>query len=90
MALQKKIQLAIEHELPGALVKIENPQGDGLHFHAFIVSDLFEGLTKLAQHKRVNKALKPFFDSFELHAMSFDTLTPAAFNQLQQEAPIHE
>ncbi|WP_371324605.1 BolA family protein [Dechloromonas sp. ZY10] len=50
--------------------------GDGHHFDAVIVSDEFVGKSRVQRQQRVNQILKERFDSGELHALSFKTLTP--------------
>ena len=50
--------------------------GDGHHFDALIVSDEFVGKSRVQRQQRVNQILKARFDSGELHALSFKTLTP--------------
>ncbi len=50
--------------------------GDGQHFEALIVSNEFAGKSRVQRQQHVNKILKAKFDSGELHALSFKTLTP--------------
>lgn len=50
--------------------------GDGQHFEALIVSNEFAGKSRVKRQQHVNKILKAKFDSGELHALSFKTLTP--------------
>ena len=50
--------------------------GDGQHFEALIVSAEFVGKSRVQRQQHVNKILKEKFDSGELHALSFKTLTP--------------
>ena len=54
--------------------------GDGQHFQAVIVSREFEGKNRVQRQQRVNQILKEKFDSGELHALSFKTLTPEEWN----------
>ena len=49
--------------------------GDGAHFEAVIVSDLFSGKNKVQQHQVVYKALGDRMRE-EIHALSMQTLTP--------------
>jgi acid stress-induced BolA-like protein IbaG/YrbA len=51
-------------------------EGDGEHFEAILVSELFVGKSRVARQQLVNAILKPYFDSGELHALSMKTLTP--------------
>jgi acid stress-induced BolA-like protein IbaG/YrbA len=50
--------------------------GDGQHFEALVVSAEFAGKSRVQRQQHVNKILKEKFDSGELHALSFKTLTP--------------
>lgn len=50
-------------------------KGDGHHFEAVIVSDLFRGKNKVQQHQVVYKALGDRMRE-EIHALSMQTLTP--------------
>jgi acid stress-induced BolA-like protein IbaG/YrbA len=49
--------------------------GDGHHFEAMIVSELFRGKRKVQQHQIVYKALGDRMRE-EIHALSMQTLTP--------------
>jgi stress-induced morphogen len=65
----------LESALPGATVSVEDTTGGGDHFRAEIVSDRFDGLTRIQQHKLV-------YDVFgaevggPIHALSIKTSTP--------------
>jgi stress-induced morphogen len=69
--LKDRIQTA----LPGAQVMVHDLTGGGDHFRAEVVSDRFEGLSRLEQHKLV-------YDVFgnevggPIHALSIKTATP--------------
>lgn len=78
--IEAKIKLAI----PGADVRVFNPQNDGLHFSAQVISDQFLKCSKLTQHKMVKSALKEYFDSFELHAMRLETFTQEEWKTLNK------
>lgn len=49
--------------------------GDGHHFEAVIVSAVFEGKTRIQQHKAVYSALGDRMRE-EIHALSMKTFTP--------------
>ena len=65
----------IEGALPGARAEIQDLTGGGDHFRAEVVSDRFEGLSRIEQHKLV-------YDIFgteiggPIHALSLKTSTP--------------
>ena len=71
--LQERIQTA----LPGSSVNVDDLTGGGDHFRAEIVSDRFEGLSRIQRHKLV-------YDVFggeiggAIHALSIKTSTPGA------------
>ncbi|MDP3032715.1 MAG: BolA/IbaG family iron-sulfur metabolism protein [Rhodocyclaceae bacterium] len=50
--------------------------GDGRHFEATIVSQVFAGLSRVQRQQRVNAVLKEHFESEVLHALSMQCLTP--------------
>ena len=70
-----ELQQRIEAALPGARVAVEDLTGGGDHFRAEIVSEQFEGLSRIQQHKLV-------YDVFgaevggPIHALSIKTSTP--------------
>jgi stress-induced morphogen len=65
----------IETALPGAAVNVEDLTGGGDHFRAEVVSDRFDGLSRIEQHKLI-------YDVFDseiggpIHALSIKTSTP--------------
>jgi stress-induced morphogen len=69
------LKLRIESALPGAHVSVEDLTGGGDHFRAEVVSDRFEGLTRIEQHKLVYGV---FGDEVggPIHALSIKTSTP--------------
>ena len=70
-----ELKTRIEEALPGANVAVEDLTGGGDHFRAEIVSDRFEGLSRIEQHRLV-------YDVFgadvggPIHALSLKTSTP--------------
>lgn len=50
--------------------------GDGRHFQALIVSDMFAGLSRVQRQQRVNAVLREHFESEVLHALSMQCLIP--------------
>ncbi len=65
----------IEQALPGADVMVEDLNGGGDHFRAEVVSERFDGLSRIEQHKLV-------YDVFgneiggAIHALSLKTSIP--------------
>lgn len=66
----------IRNGLPGAEVEVT---GDGSHFEAVVVSDVFSGLTPIKKQRLVMDTVKAQIASGELHALSIKTLTPEKF-----------
>ena len=67
--------------LAGMVCEFLDLDGDGQHFQATIVSPEFEGKNRVQRQQRVNLILKDKFDSGELHALSFKTLTPGEWSE---------
>jgi stress-induced morphogen len=65
----------IEAALPGSTARVEDLTGGGDHFRAEVVSDRFEGLSRIEQHKLVYGV---FGDEVggAIHALSIKTSTP--------------
>ena len=75
MPTSDELKQRIEAALPGAAVSVEDLTGGGDHFRTEVVSDSFDGLTRIQQHKLV-------YDVFgaevggPIHALSIKTSTP--------------
>ena len=65
----------IEEAIPGAEARVEDLTGGGDHFRAEVVSDRFDGLSRIDQHKLVYDV---FGDEVggAIHALSIKTSTP--------------
>ena len=66
----------IEAHLPGASVEVEDYTGGGDHFRAVVVSDRFEGLSRVDQHRLVYDAVTDQLADGSIHALSLSTRTP--------------
>ena len=75
MPTSDELKQRIETALPGASVAVEDLTGGGDHFRAEVVSESFQGLSRIQQHKLV-------YDVFgaevggPIHALSIKTSTP--------------
>ena len=69
---QKEIEGLIKTSLPDAEVTITDLAGDNNHFSAHITSALFEGKSRIQQHKMVYDALEGRMGGI-LHALSLKT-----------------
>ena len=74
MPTTQELKERIEEALPGSQVAVEDLTGGGDHFRAEVVSDRFDGLSRIEQHRLV-------YDVFgnevggPIHALSIKTLT---------------
>ncbi len=63
----------IKTAIPDAEITIEDLAGDNNHYSATIKSKIFNGKSKIEQHKLVYKALKGKMGN-ELHALALNTV----------------
>ena len=77
MPSASELEQRIAQALPGAQVSVEDLTGGGDHFRAEIVSDRFEGLSRIQQHKLVYDVFGEEIGG-AIHALSIKTSTPAA------------
>ena len=77
MPSAEELRTRIEQALPGAEVSVEDTTGGGDHFRAEVVSDRFQGLSRIQQHKLIYDV---FGDEVggPIHALSIKTSTPGA------------
>jgi stress-induced morphogen len=70
-----EIEALIKASLPDAHVTIEDLAGDGDHYAATVVSNLFRGKSRVQQHQIVYAALRGRMGG-ELHALALQTSVP--------------
>ena len=70
-----EIERLIKEALPDAQVALEDLVGDGDHWSATVVSEAFEGKTRVQQHQLVYQALQGRMGG-ELHALALQTSPP--------------
>ncbi len=75
----EKISALIQAGLPDATTHID---GDGTHFTAIVISDTFEGQSRLARHQAVNQTVSAAMLDGSLHALSLRTFTQAEWDAL--------
>jgi stress-induced morphogen len=75
MPTAEDLKRRIEDALPGATAEVEDLTGGGDHFRAEVVSDRFDGLSRIEQHRLVYDV---FGDEVggPIHALSIKTSTP--------------
>ena len=69
----EEIKSLIKEAMPDAKITIEDLAGDENHYSATIKSKIFNGKSKIEQHKLVYKSLKGKMGN-ELHALSINTM----------------
>jgi len=69
----KEIKDLIKESIPDAEITIQDLAGDENHYSATIKSKIFNGKSKIEQHKIVYKSLKGKMGN-ELHALSINTI----------------
>tara|TARA_E500000178_G_C16984243_1_gene737369 strand:+ start:937 stop:1197 length:261 start_codon:yes stop_codon:yes gene_type:complete len=72
----EQIKETILEALPDATVYVADPNNDGQHFEALVVSPTFEGLSLVKQHQVVMNAMKEKFET-TVHAMALKTFAPS-------------
>ena len=75
MPTADELKTRIEAAIPGSQAQVEDLTGGGDHFRAEVVSDRFDGLSRIDQHKLVYDV---FGDEVggPIHALSLKTSTP--------------
>jgi len=69
----EEIKQLIKDGIPDAEINVEDLAGDENHYSATIKSKIFNGKSKIDQHKLVYKALKGKMGN-ELHALALNTV----------------
>jgi len=70
----EEIKKLIISSIPDATIEIKDLMGDNNHYSAKITSKIFNGKSKIEQHKLVYKSLQGKMGN-ELHALSITTET---------------
>lgn len=68
------IKALIEEGLTGVEARVT---GDGSHFEAIVIGEVFEGMTPLNKQRTVYGTLGDRITSGEIHALSIKAYTPA-------------
>jgi acid stress-induced BolA-like protein IbaG/YrbA len=75
-----EIRSCIEAGLAASEVLVD---GDGTHFSAVVISELFAGKTLVQQHQLVYKTLGDKVGS-DIHALTIRTFTPEAWQKFRE------
>ena len=70
-----ELKTRIEQALPGSTAAVEDLTGGGDHFRAQVVSDRFDGLSRIEQHQLVYSIFGADIGG-PIHALSLKTSTP--------------
>lgn len=73
---QADLEKTIQEILPSQVLKVIDLTGTQDHWQVLIVSQAFEGKTRVEQHQMVMGPLQERFGSNEIHAMALKTFTP--------------
>lgn len=80
--LVNQIKQTVLEALPDATVYVADPQNDGQHFEAIVISPSFENIALVKQHQCVMKALKNEFAT-QVHALSLKTFAPSKWEEVK-------
>jgi stress-induced morphogen len=73
MPTADELKTRIEEAIPGSQAQVEDLTGGGDHFRAEVVSDRFDGLSRIDQHKRVYKVLAEPLRDGSIHELRIKT-----------------
>jgi len=72
------VQKMIQAGLPDCEVKVE---GDGSHFEAVVIGEVFDGLSLVKKQQKVYATLGDKITSGEVHALTIKTYTAAEYEK---------
>jgi len=72
--IEKKIKDQLESNLKKAKIFIQDMTGNNDHFNIIIISNSFEDLTLIEQHRKVYEILDDMITK-EIHALQLKTMT---------------
>jgi stress-induced morphogen len=75
MPSAEELKVRIEQAIPGSTAAVEDLTGGGDHFRAEIVSEQFDGLSRIEQHQLVYSVFGAEIGG-PIHALSLKTSTP--------------
>jgi len=75
------VQKMIEAGLPDCEVKVS---GDGSHFDAVVIGEMFEGMSLVKKQQKVYATLGDKITSGEVHALTIKTYTPEEYEKAQK------
>ena len=75
------VQKMIEAGLPDCEVKVT---GDGSHFDAVVIGEVFDGMSLVKKQQKVYATLGDKITSGEVHALTIKTFTPSEWEKAQK------
>ena len=72
--LENKIKKILKNKIKNSQIFVRDMTGNNDHFNLIVISNIFEGLTLIEQHKIVYKALDSLITK-EIHALQLKTIT---------------
>lgn len=79
MVSPSQVEEMIKAQLPDAQVQVQDLTGGGDHYQLVVVSSSFEGKSLVQQHQMVYRAVQQAMATEAIHALTFKTYTPAAW-----------
>ena len=79
--LENKITKILKNNINNSKIFIHDMTGQNNHFNLIVISDVFEGLTLIKQHKIIYDILGSMITN-EIHALQLKTMT---WNQWKKE-----
>ena len=79
----ENIKQKIEAAVPGSTAHVLDPNNDGQHLQALVISSVFEGMPVFKQHQMVMAAIKDIFQT--VHALGLKTFTPAKWQEVKNQ-----
>ncbi len=76
MHLIEEAKSQLQQFFPGEEIHVEDERGDGRHFFVRIVSEKFEGISRLERGRMAHKALDGFIQKGLMHAVRLELKTP--------------
>jgi stress-induced morphogen len=73
--VRETIQVLLEAAFPGGAIDVVDRTGGGDHFQVTVVSDRFEGLALVQQHRLVNSTLAGPLADGSIHELRITTRT---------------
>jgi stress-induced morphogen len=77
MPTAEQLRERIEGALPGSTASVQDLTGTGDHFRAEVVSERFEGLSRIEQHQLIYSIFGSDIGG-PIHALSIKTSTPGS------------